>query len=64
MPNKNYRISHGLQKRFLSLLKTKISIIKKMCRTKDINKCKIIEQEFKTSKNNLLNLTRARKFNH
>ena len=35
-----------------------------MCRTKDINKRKIIEQEFKTSKNNLLKLTRARKFNH
>ena len=35
-----------------------------MCRTKDITKRKIIEQEFKTSKNNLLKLTRARKFNH
>ena len=35
-----------------------------MCRTKDLTKCKIIEQEFKTYKNNLLKLTRASKFNH
>ena len=35
-----------------------------MCRTKDLTKCKIIEQEFKTYENNLLKLTRASKFNH
>ena len=35
-----------------------------MCRTKDLTKCKIIEQEFKTYKNNLLKLARASKFNH
>ena len=35
-----------------------------MCRTKNLTKCKIIEQEFKTYKNNLLKLTRASKFNH
>ena len=35
-----------------------------MCRTKDLIKHKIIEQEFKTYKNNLLKLTRASKFNH
>ena len=35
-----------------------------MCRTKDLTKCKITEQEFKTYKNNLLKLTRASKFNH
>ena len=35
-----------------------------MCRTKDLTKHKIIEQEFKTYKNNLLKLTRDWKFNH
>ena len=35
-----------------------------MCRTKDPTKYKIIEQEFKTYKNNLLKLTRASTFNH
>ena len=35
-----------------------------MCRTKDLTKCKIIEQEFKTYENNLLKLARASKFNH
>ena len=35
-----------------------------MCRTKNLNKRKIIELEFKTYKNNLLKLTRASKFNH
>ena len=34
-----------------------------MCQTKDLTKRKIIEQEFKTYKNNLLKLTRAGKFN-
>ena len=63
MPNKNYRRSHGLQKGFLSLLRTKISNVKKMFRTKDLTKCKIIEQEFKTYQNNQLKLTRASKFN-
>ena len=35
-----------------------------MCRSKDLTKHKIIEQEFKTYKSNLLKLTRAIKFNH
>ena len=35
-----------------------------MCPTKDLTKRKIIEQQFKTYKNNLLKLTRASKFNH
>ena len=35
-----------------------------MCRTKNLTKRKIIEQQFKTYKNNLLKLTRASKFNH
>ena len=35
-----------------------------MCRSKDLTKRKIIEQEFKTYKNNLLKLTRASKFIH
>ena len=35
-----------------------------MCRSKDLTKHKIIEQEFKTYKSNLLGLTRASKFNH
>ena len=35
-----------------------------MCRTKDLTKHKIIEQEFKTYKNNLLKLTKDWKFNH
>ena len=35
-----------------------------MCRTKDLIKHKIVEQECKTYKNNLLKLTRASKFNH
>ena len=35
-----------------------------MCQTKNLTKCKIIEQQFKTYKNNLLKLTRAGKFNH
>ena len=65
MPNKNYRISHGLQKEFLpKYIKNKNKQYKKMCRTKDLTKCKITEQEFKTYKNNLLKLTRASKFNH
>ena len=34
-----------------------------MFRTKDLTKCKIIEQEFKTYQNNQLKLTRASKFN-
>ena len=64
MPNKSYRISHGLQKGFLPKhIKNKNKEYKKMCRTKDLTKCKIIE-EFKTYKNNLLKLTRASKFNH
>ena len=65
MPNKNYRISHGLQKEFLpKYIKNKNKQYKKMCPTKDLTKCKITEQEFKTYKNNLLKLTRASKFNH
>ena len=35
-----------------------------MCRTKNLTKRKLIEQQFKTYKNNLLKLTRASKFNH
>ena len=35
-----------------------------MCRKKNLTKQKIMEQEFKTYKNNLLKLTRASKFNH
>ena len=35
-----------------------------MCRSKDLTKHKMIEQEFKTYKSNLLKLTRAIKFNH
>ena len=35
-----------------------------MCQTKDLTKCKIKEQQFKTYKNNLLKLTRASMFNH
>ena len=35
-----------------------------MCRTKNLTKRKIIEQQFKTYKNNLLKLTRASKFSH
>ena len=35
-----------------------------MCRSKNFTKRKIIEQQFKTYKNNLLKLTRASKFNH
>ena len=35
-----------------------------MCRTKNPTKRKLIEQQFKTYKNNLLKLTRASKFNH
>ena len=35
-----------------------------MFQTKNLTKSKIIEQEFKTYKNNLLKLTRASKFNH
>ena len=54
MPNKNYRISHGLQKKLLKkYIKNKNKQYKNMCWTKDLTKCKIIEQEFKTYKNNL-----------
>ena len=35
-----------------------------MCRTKDLNKRKEIEQEFKTYKNNLLKPTRTSEFNY
>ena len=35
-----------------------------MCRTKNLTKCKLIEQQFKTYKNNPLKLTRASTFNH
>ena len=64
MPNKNYRISHGLQKGFLSPLRTKISNIEKCVETKDLTKRKKIEQEFKTYKNYLLKITRTSKFKH
>ena len=53
-----------ITKEILKPIKNKNKHNKTMCRTKDITKRKIIEQEFKTSKNNLLKLTRARKFNH
>ena len=36
MPNKNYRISHGLQKGFLSPLRTKISNIEKCVELKTL----------------------------
>ena len=36
IPNKNYRISHGLQKGFLSPLRTKISNIKKFVELKTL----------------------------
>ena len=35
-----------------------------MCRSKNLTKHKIIEQELKTCKNNPLKLTRVSKFNH
>ena len=35
-----------------------------MCRSKNLTKRKIIEEEFKIYKNNPLKLTRVRKFNH
>ena len=35
-----------------------------MCRTKNLTKCKKIEQVFKTYKNYLLKITRTSKFKH
>ena len=65
MPNKNYKISHGLQKGFLSPLRTKISNIEKCVEIKTLlSKRKKIEQEFKTYKNYLFKITRTSKFKH
>ena len=41
-------------KRILKFIKNKNRQYKKICQTKDLNKHKKIEQEFKTYKNNLL----------
>ena len=59
IPNKNYRISHTLQKGFLSPLRTKISNIKKYVKLNTLLSTKKIEQEFKTYKYNLIKLTRT-----
>ena len=53
-----------ITKGILKSIKNKNKQYKKMCRNKDLTKRKIIEQEFKTYKNNLLKQTRASKFNH
>ena len=48
-----------ITKGILKSIKNKNKEYKKMCRTKDRNKRKEIEQEFKTYKNNLLKPTRT-----
>ena len=53
-----------IYKGILKSIKNKNKQYKIMCRTKNLTKRKIIEQQFKTDKNNLLKLTRASKFNH
>ena len=53
-----------ITKGILKSIKNKNRQYKIMRRTKNLTKRKIIAQKFKTYKNNLLKLTRARKFNH
>ena len=53
-----------ITKGILKSIKNKNKEYKKMCRTKDLNKRKEIEQEFKTYKNNLLKPTRTSEFNY
>ena len=53
-----------ITKGILKFIKNKNKKYKIMCRKKNLTKQKIMEQEFKTYKNNLLKLTRASKFNH
>ena len=53
-----------ITKGILKSIKNKNKQYEKMCGANDLTKRKIIEQEFKTYKNNLLKLTRASKFNH
>ena len=53
-----------ITKGILKSIKNKNKQYKIMCRTKNLTKRKLIEQQFKTYKNNLLKLTRASKFNH
>ena len=50
-----------ITKGILKSIKNKNKEYKKMCRTKDLNKRKEIEQEFKTYKNNLLKPTSSRR---
>ena len=65
MPNKSYKISHGLQKGFLSPLRTKISNIEKCVEIKTpLLSAKKIEQELKTYKNYLFKITRTSKSKH
>ena len=53
-----------ITKGILKSIKNKNKQYKIMCRSKNFTKRKIIEQQFKTYKNNLLKLTRPSKFNH
>ena len=55
IPNKNYRISHGLQKGFLSPLRTKISNTKKFVELKTLLSAKKQNKNLKLIKTAYLN---------